>query len=63
MGWKHCPNCKAAVQKMGGCNHMTCAAPGCNSHFCYKCGKQIVKSPIPMTVSSAVTAHYRHCTM
>ncbi|KAI6020388.1 hypothetical protein BKA83DRAFT_4300943 [Pisolithus microcarpus] len=63
MGWKHCPNCKAAVQKMGGCNHMTCATPGCNSHFCYKCGKQIAKSPIQMVVSSAVTAHYRHCTM
>ncbi|KAI6143725.1 hypothetical protein BKA82DRAFT_4182778 [Pisolithus tinctorius] len=54
---------KAAVQKMGGCNHMTCATPGCNSHFCYKCGKQIAKSPIQMVVSSAVTAHYRHCTM
>ncbi|KAI6110951.1 hypothetical protein EV401DRAFT_1991020 [Pisolithus croceorrhizus] len=63
MGWKHCPNCKAAVQKMGGCNHMTCATPGCNSHFCYKCGKQIAKSPIQMAVSSAVTAHYRQCTM
>lgn len=63
MGWRHCPNCKAAVQKMGGCNHMTCATPGCNSHFCYKCGKQIAKSPIQMVVSSAVTAHYRHCTM
>ncbi|KAL4067477.1 hypothetical protein V8B97DRAFT_927613 [Scleroderma yunnanense] len=63
MGWKHCPRCKTPVQKTGGCNHMTCVTPGCNSHFCYKCGKQIARSPIPFVVSSAITAHYRHCSM
>lgn len=29
-----CPNCLANVQKVNGCNHMTCT---CGSEFCYLC--------------------------
>ncbi|KIK21193.1 hypothetical protein PISMIDRAFT_681582 [Pisolithus microcarpus 441] len=36
--------------------YVQCATPGCNSHFCYKCGKQIAKSPIQMVVSSNTIA-------
>ncbi|KAF8185180.1 hypothetical protein BJ912DRAFT_973830 [Pholiota molesta] len=35
-GWRHCPGCQTPVQKSEGCNHITCAAPGCNTHFCYR---------------------------
>ncbi|KAF9220042.1 hypothetical protein BS17DRAFT_359974 [Gyrodon lividus] len=63
MGWKHCPRCKTPVQKNGGCNHMTCVTPGCNSHFCYRCGKQITRSSIPLLVTSAINGHYRQCTL
>ncbi|KII85884.1 hypothetical protein PLICRDRAFT_300134 [Plicaturopsis crispa FD-325 SS-3] len=34
-GVKPCPNCKAPLQKNGGCNHMTCVQ--CNTHICWKC--------------------------
>ncbi|KAI5983090.1 hypothetical protein EDD15DRAFT_1913835 [Pisolithus albus] len=36
--WQFCPNCRAAVEKISGCNHLSCIAPGCNTHFCYRCG-------------------------
>jgi hypothetical protein len=29
-----CPNCKASVQKVDGCDHMTCR---CGTHWCWKC--------------------------
>lgn len=33
--YRICPNCKSGVEKIEGCNHMTCR---CKSHFCYLCG-------------------------
>jgi ariadne-1 len=33
---KKCPNCKAIIEKNGGCNHMTCKA--CAHEFCWMCG-------------------------
>ncbi|KAF8548673.1 hypothetical protein OG21DRAFT_1516076 [Imleria badia] len=63
MGWKYCPKCRTPVQKNGGCNHMTCVSPGCNTHFCYRCGKQITRASIPFLVRSAVNAHFKQCTL
>ena len=32
---RDCPGCKTEVEKIDGCNHMTCAA--CQCHFCWVC--------------------------
>jgi IBR domain, a half RING-finger domain len=32
---KKCPECRAPIQRSGGCKHMRCAV--CNSHFCWLC--------------------------
>lgn len=32
---KECPQCTTTVQKVGGCNHITCK---CGSHWCWSCG-------------------------
>lgn len=34
-GWRRCPNCRNMVEKIAGCNHMSCR---CGGHFCYVCG-------------------------
>lgn len=30
-----CPSCQMPIQKVGGCNHVTCS--GCNTHICWFC--------------------------
>ncbi|KAJ7587962.1 hypothetical protein C8J56DRAFT_1004410 [Mycena floridula] len=60
-GWKHCPGCKTPIQKYEGCNHMTCMAPGCNTHFCYSCGASIVRSAVRREIQTAIQNHYRQC--
>ncbi|KZT29351.1 hypothetical protein NEOLEDRAFT_1128071 [Neolentinus lepideus HHB14362 ss-1] len=62
-GWKNCPGCDTPTEKTGGCNHMTCPAPGCNSHFCYRCGKMIIQSVKHGDVSSAMATHYSACVL
>eukprot|EP00127_Corallochytrium_limacisporum_P006850 Clim_evm65s236 gene=Clim_evmTU65s236 len=42
-----CPNCKRAVNRSGGCPHMTCV---CGKSFCYRCGAPW-KDHIPSYVS------------
>ncbi|GMM30982.1 E3 ubiquitin-protein ligase [Martiniozyma asiatica (nom. inval.)] len=32
---KDCPNCRNAIEKNGGCNHMSCTQ--CQYHFCWIC--------------------------
>ena len=32
---RDCPGCKTEVEKIDGCNHMTCVA--CQCHFCWVC--------------------------
>ncbi|KAF8909307.1 hypothetical protein CPB84DRAFT_1765783 [Gymnopilus junonius] len=60
-GWKYCPGCRTPVQKESGCNHMTCGAPGCNTHFCYRCGVLIIDTTYGGDVGTAVTEHYLNC--
>jgi len=35
LGIKDCPKCKTAMEKIDGCNHMTCR--GCGTHICWVC--------------------------
>jgi hypothetical protein len=35
LGIKDCPKCKTPMQKIDGCNHMTCE--GCKTHICWVC--------------------------
>ncbi|UKZ74058.1 hypothetical protein TrVFT333_001712 [Trichoderma virens FT-333] len=37
LGIKDCPMCKTPMEKISGCNHMTCAV--CNCHICWVCLK------------------------
>ncbi|KAK4197860.1 hypothetical protein QBC40DRAFT_284739 [Triangularia verruculosa] len=36
-GWQKCYHCKAFVEHLGGCRHMTC---NCGTSFCFVCGKR-----------------------
>ncbi|KAH7920857.1 hypothetical protein BV22DRAFT_1097439 [Leucogyrophana mollusca] len=62
-GWKYCPSCKTPIQKETGCNHMTCMSPGCNTHFCYRCGGLIIQSALQAEIQSSISAHYRQCAL
>ncbi|PCH33327.1 hypothetical protein WOLCODRAFT_93291 [Wolfiporia cocos MD-104 SS10] len=62
-GWKNCPGCSTPSEKISGCNHMTCPAPGCNVHFCYHCGEQIIRSTTQEDISNALGAHYARCAL
>ncbi|EKM59293.1 uncharacterized protein PHACADRAFT_86563, partial [Phanerochaete carnosa HHB-10118-sp] len=62
-GWKICPGCSTPILKVDGCNHMTCIAPGCNTHFCYLCGDIIVQSVRRQDIKTALTRHYNSCTL
>jgi hypothetical protein len=33
---KRCPECRSVIEKIDGCNHITCR---CGAHICWKCGK------------------------
>ncbi|TFB03786.1 ATP-dependent RNA helicase [Trichoderma ghanense] len=35
LGIKDCPKCKTPLEKISGCNHMTCIA--CDAHICWVC--------------------------
>ncbi|KAF7309961.1 RING-type domain-containing protein [Mycena indigotica] len=60
-GWKHCPTCKTLIQKSEGCDHITCPGPGCNTHFCYFCGRLIVRSVFAGEINMAVAYHTMRC--
>lgn len=37
---KICPRCSTSIEKIEGCNHITCG--GCNCHFCWVCSATFV---------------------
>jgi hypothetical protein len=37
---KKCPKCQLWIQKVDGCNHMTCENLGCGYEFCWICEEQ-----------------------
>lgn len=39
--YKRCPWCTALVQKISGCECMTCYIPSCRKKFCYICLKKL----------------------
>ncbi|KAF8645632.1 hypothetical protein AX16_007714 [Volvariella volvacea WC 439] len=57
-GWKQCPGCTSTVQKIEGCNHMTCVTPGCNTHFCYVCGALLYQGQKRSEIDKAVERHF-----
>ncbi|CAE6502185.1 unnamed protein product [Rhizoctonia solani] len=62
-GWKHCPGCRTPIERSVGCNHMTCTTPGCNMHFCYKCGAIVTNGGTRHEIQAAVSNHYRSCAL
>jgi IBR domain, a half RING-finger domain/Zinc finger, C3HC4 type (RING finger) len=34
-GWKQCPECSVIIERISGCDHMTCKL--CTQQFCFKC--------------------------
>ena len=49
---KICPKCKTPIEKIDGCNHMTCS--GCKSHMCWLCLELFPTGDL-------VYAHQKHC--
>jgi hypothetical protein len=41
-GVRTCPNCKATVEKIDGCNHITCR---CGTHWCWLCERSFADGP------------------
>ena len=41
MNIKDCPKCSTPIEKIEGCNHMTCG--GCNAHICWVCLQTFTK--------------------
>ncbi|OBT63904.1 hypothetical protein VE03_06579 [Pseudogymnoascus sp. 23342-1-I1] len=38
MVYKECPGCKTMVEKVDGCDHITCTVKGCETEWCFVCG-------------------------
>jgi len=61
-GWMACPGgCGTRIERTVGCNHMTCPAPGCFAHFCYRDGQLIIRSQDRTAVQEAIRTHYANC--
>jgi len=60
-GWKRCPGCQVPIDKYQGCNHISCTAPACNTHFCYVCGEIIIRSALMNDIMRAKTDHFKRC--
>jgi len=62
-GWKRCPSCTIPIERVMGCNHITCISPACNTHFCYVCGGVIIISALLTDINAAIVNHFRTCNM
>ncbi|KZT36299.1 hypothetical protein SISSUDRAFT_1050080 [Sistotremastrum suecicum HHB10207 ss-3] len=60
-GWKPCPGCGMMIDRIVGCNHIACQSPGCNTHFCYVCGKMIAQSFLKSDISVKADEHFKSC--
>ncbi|KZS89201.1 hypothetical protein SISNIDRAFT_527498, partial [Sistotremastrum niveocremeum HHB9708] len=60
-GWKPCPGCGMMIDRIVGCNHIACQSPGCNTHFCYVCGKMIAQSFLKSDISAKADEHFKSC--
>lgn len=56
---KQCPSCERPIEKLGGCDHMTCALAtgGCGHEFCWRC-----LAPYDAIVSEGNHRHATTCT-
>lgn len=60
---RECPGCKQPIERTEGCRHMTCITPGCNTHFCDRCGGLIIKSQVQKEIKAAMAKHYTGCVL
>ncbi|KAI1353886.1 hypothetical protein F5Y01DRAFT_43807 [Xylaria sp. FL0043] len=37
-GIRSCPGCGVPTERTGGCGHIACTVPDCETHWCYFCG-------------------------
>ena len=59
-GWadehgKRCPECNSVIEKIDGCNHITCR---CGAHLCWKCGKTFRADEIYGHLNTAHGGYY-----
>ncbi|KAI6108640.1 hypothetical protein EDD17DRAFT_1874323 [Pisolithus thermaeus] len=59
--WKYCPSCRTPVEKRSGCDHLSCIVPGCNTHFCYRCGGIMNRTARPSEIMAGNTAYFCKC--
>jgi hypothetical protein len=59
--WKRCPGCQVPVERIAGCSHMTCRAPGCSAHFCYTCGGTLSRYVSPTSPAALKSAPRCRC--
>ena len=57
---KRCPECKSVIEKIDGCNHITCR---CGAHFCWKCGKTFLSNEIYPHMNAAHGGFYDDTTL
>ena len=57
---KRCPECKSVIEKISGCNHITCR---CGAHFCWKCGKTFRSDEIYPHMNTAHGGIYDETTL
>ena len=52
---KRCPKCQTVVEKIDGCNHITCR---CGAHLCWRCGQTFKSAQIYLHMKTAHGGYY-----